>query len=59
VDDAVPGDLDQVVELQERHGRTDRAAEARARADHDRGLLERARAELAKDEATSDREPSL
>jgi len=59
VDDAVSDDLDQVVELQEHHGAPDRAAEARAWADHDRGLLEQARAELAKDEAKSDQEPSL
>jgi hypothetical protein len=36
--------------LQERHGRPDRAAEARGRADHDRELLEQVRAELAQDE---------
>jgi hypothetical protein len=39
---------EQAAEFQERHVRSDRAAEARARADHD--LLEQARAELAKDE---------
>ena len=49
---------EQAADLQERHGRTDRAAEARARADHDRGLLEQATAELAKDEAKSNPEPS-
>jgi hypothetical protein len=50
---------EQAAELQERHGRTDRAAEARARGDHDRGLLEQARAELTKDEANSEQESSL
>jgi hypothetical protein len=82
VDDAVPDDLDQVVEVSkgvkdrarrvqdraaraqrqaehptqpglERHERSDRAVEARARADHDRGLLDQARAELAEDDQES------
>ena len=42
---------EQAAELQERHGQPERAAEARARAGHDRDLLAQARAELAKDEA--------
>ena len=41
----------QAAELQARHARPERAAEAQARADHDRDLLAQASTELAKDEA--------
>lgn len=44
---------EQAAELQDRHGRPERAAEARARAAHDRELLAQARAELAEDEAAA------
>jgi hypothetical protein len=48
---------EQAAELQQRHGRQDRAAEARERADHDRDLLAQARAELAGDQVEAEQEP--
>jgi hypothetical protein len=42
---------EQAARFSQRQGRPDRAGEGRARADHDRDLLARARAELANDEA--------
>jgi hypothetical protein len=49
---------DHVAEFQQHRGRPDHAAQARARADRDRDLLEQARAELAKDETDAPQDPS-
>ncbi|HJU00667.1 MAG TPA: hypothetical protein VJ966_05600 [Actinomycetes bacterium] len=50
------GTHEQAAAFQQRQGRPDRAAEARARADHDRELLTEARAALAEAEAAAGQE---
>jgi hypothetical protein len=52
------GTHEQAAELQQRLGRPDRAADAQARAAHERELLAQARAELAKHEADAAQDTS-
>ena len=47
---------EQAAELQQRHGRQNRAAEALERAGNNRDLLAEIRAELAEDEVETERE---